>query len=437
MSTRSEPAAGLRRIVVPLLLAAAVIVAFASKPGREATRPASAPAPAPTGSHGGTVQTAGVPRLVDFGADRCIPCKSMAPILAELRAEYAGRLQVDFIDVWKNPRAGDPYNVYAIPTQIFFDGSGRELTRHQGFISKQDILDTWRRFGVEFSAPRAVHAGKLRHLVDTLFTALSHAVEGQPAIALAAAFAWGLASLLLSPCHLASIPLVVGFVNGQGQATPARGAAIAGAFSLGLFTTIGAIGIVTAAAGRLMGDVGPLGQLRRGGGVLRGRAVAARCTAPRVERTGFDAFSRARSSRGVGARTDLRHRVGTMHLLVHGPDAGRDLCRGRHARRVRRAAHHGVRHRPLFDHRPCRRIDELGGPLPSVDECFARRGAPQARIRAARVGGRGVFDLHRVRRRQRGPTPVDSNNNSTTGCAISTDVSVESRAKRRSALPRQ
>jgi cytochrome c-type biogenesis protein len=92
--------------------------------------------------------------------------------------------------------------------------------------------------------------------MDTLFTALSHAVEGQPAIALAAAFAWGVASLLLSPCHLASIPLIVGFVNGQGQASPGRGAAIATLFSVGLLTTIGVIGGVTAAAGRLMGDVG-------------------------------------------------------------------------------------------------------------------------------------------------------------------------------------
>jgi len=92
--------------------------------------------------------------------------------------------------------------------------------------------------------------------MDALFTTLSHAVEGQAAIALAAAFAWGVASLLLSPCHLSSIPLVVGFVNGQREATPARGAAIAGLFSLGLLTTIGVIGAVTAAAGRLMGQVG-------------------------------------------------------------------------------------------------------------------------------------------------------------------------------------
>jgi cytochrome c-type biogenesis protein len=93
--------------------------------------------------------------------------------------------------------------------------------------------------------------------MNVLFTILSHAVEGQAAIALAAAFAWGLASLLLSPCHLASIPLVVGFVNGQGQVPPARGALVAGLFSLGLFTTIGIIGGLTAAAGRLMGEVGP------------------------------------------------------------------------------------------------------------------------------------------------------------------------------------
>lgn len=111
------------------------------------------------------------------------------------------------------------------------------------------------RVRLQFSRRGA--ATELSRPMDTLFTTLSHAVEGQPAVALAAAFAWGVASLLLSPCHLASIPLVVGFVNGQRQATPARGAAIAALFSLGLFTTIGVIGGITAAAGRLMGQVGP------------------------------------------------------------------------------------------------------------------------------------------------------------------------------------
>jgi thioredoxin 1 len=79
----------------------------------------------------------------------------MAPTLVELRTEYAGRLQVDFIDVWKDPSAGDSYSIYAIPTQILSDGNGKELARHEGFISKADIPATWKRFGYDFSSPGA------------------------------------------------------------------------------------------------------------------------------------------------------------------------------------------------------------------------------------------------------------------------------------------
>jgi thioredoxin 1 len=143
------------RIAVPLVLAASVVLVLATKPGRDAAAPTSDAAPAPMASHGTSAQPAGIPRLVDLGADKCIPCKAMAPILVELRTEYAGRLRVDFIDVWKDPSAGDPYNIYAIPTQIFFDANGKELTRHEGFISKADILATWKRLGYDFSSPGA------------------------------------------------------------------------------------------------------------------------------------------------------------------------------------------------------------------------------------------------------------------------------------------
>ena len=71
----------------------------------------------------------------------------MAPILEELRLECAGQLRVDFIDAWKYPDQAVPFNVYGIPTQIFFDPSGRELHRHVGFISKEEILSIWRRLG--------------------------------------------------------------------------------------------------------------------------------------------------------------------------------------------------------------------------------------------------------------------------------------------------
>jgi len=90
-----------------------------------------------------------VPRLVDIGARKCTPCKLMQPILEELREEYRGRFDVVFIDVWKKPQAARQYRVRLIPTQLFFDASGRELFRHEGFFSKEDILATWKELGID------------------------------------------------------------------------------------------------------------------------------------------------------------------------------------------------------------------------------------------------------------------------------------------------
>ena len=72
----------------------------------------------------------------------------MAPILEELKSECKGKLEVIFIDVWKNPQEGPKYKIRVIPTQIFFDASGKELFRHEGFFSKEDILAKWKGFGV-------------------------------------------------------------------------------------------------------------------------------------------------------------------------------------------------------------------------------------------------------------------------------------------------
>ena len=94
-------------------------------------------------------QNRAIPKMIDLGADKCIPCKMMAPILEELKKEYAGKFKVQFIDVWKNPQAGKEYGVQMIPTQIFYDASGKERFRHQGFFSKEDILAKWRELGVE------------------------------------------------------------------------------------------------------------------------------------------------------------------------------------------------------------------------------------------------------------------------------------------------
>ncbi len=91
-----------------------------------------------------------IPKLLDLGAHKCIPCKMMAPILEELTKDYQGRMEVEFIDVWQNPAAGQKYGVRAIPTQIFYGSDGRELFRHEGFYSKEDILAKWAEFGYTF-----------------------------------------------------------------------------------------------------------------------------------------------------------------------------------------------------------------------------------------------------------------------------------------------
>ena len=131
----------LGKIAVVVVLAVAVVVVVAMKKNNS-TLP---PAPLAT-------QPTGLPRLVDLGSTTCIPCKMMAPILEDLKKEYAGKLQVEFIDVNENPDAAKPFAVRVIPTQIFIDASGKEW-RHEGFFSKEDILAKWKELGVALSVP--------------------------------------------------------------------------------------------------------------------------------------------------------------------------------------------------------------------------------------------------------------------------------------------
>ena len=96
-------------------------------------------------------------------------------------------------------------------------------------------------------------------MIRELFTTLTHAVEGTPIIALAASFVWGILSILLSPCHLASIPLIVGFISGQGKISIRKSFYISSLFAIGILITFAGIGAITAAAGRMAGDIGGYG----------------------------------------------------------------------------------------------------------------------------------------------------------------------------------
>lgn len=92
-----------------------------------------------------------------------------------------------------------------------------------------------------------------------LFSALTDAMAAQPAIAMSAAFIWGVLSIVLSPCHLASIPLIIAYLSGNKNQTPERAALTSSLFALGIFISIAIIGGISVAMGRLMGDIGTAG----------------------------------------------------------------------------------------------------------------------------------------------------------------------------------
>jgi len=96
-------------------------------------------------------------------------------------------------------------------------------------------------------------------MVEQLLTLMSEAVYATPAIALIAAAGWGVLSIVLSPCHLASIPLIVGFIDGQGRMSTRRAFVISNLFAIGILLSIAIIGLLTALAGRMLGDLGPYG----------------------------------------------------------------------------------------------------------------------------------------------------------------------------------
>jgi thioredoxin 1 len=141
--------------IVIVAVAGAVFLKQTKKAAPESPSAGNTVTPVPASSAVGeplqTVQGKALPRLVDLGAKSCIPCKMMAPILEDLKREYAGTFKTEFVDVWQDPEPGRKYGIRVIPTQIFFDAEGKELFRHEGFFSKEDILSKWKEMGADLA----------------------------------------------------------------------------------------------------------------------------------------------------------------------------------------------------------------------------------------------------------------------------------------------
>lgn len=137
------------RISTAVLVLAAVAALVGQQFGQSSSRAAEPPGPAQP-----PVTRTGVPKLIDLGSTECIPCKLMWPTLEGMKKDFAGKLAVEFLDVGKkeNLPLAKKYGINLIPTQIFLDADGKELWRHEGYISRYGILDKFRELGYAFAA---------------------------------------------------------------------------------------------------------------------------------------------------------------------------------------------------------------------------------------------------------------------------------------------
>ena len=126
------------KIAIVAVLVLAVAATSALRAGKRAGSVAAPGAPA----------AAARPRLLEVGSSRCMSCIEMAKVLEALRASQGARLQVDFVDVFEQPEAAERHKVSLIPTQILYDTAGREIFRHTGYFSHDDILAKFRALGV-------------------------------------------------------------------------------------------------------------------------------------------------------------------------------------------------------------------------------------------------------------------------------------------------
>jgi len=118
---------------------------------RELPKPQPKPSPQPgiTSISLEQALSSGKPTLAEFGSNTCMPCKQMKPILEELAIEYEDKLNVVIVEVYEHRDLASQYQIMAIPTQIFFDSSGKETTRHIGFWSKEEIITRLKEVGIE------------------------------------------------------------------------------------------------------------------------------------------------------------------------------------------------------------------------------------------------------------------------------------------------
>ena len=147
-----------RRAIKNAILVLLVSLAFGIGACRsESAQKTSAPASKETAAQGTILVTDEIKldfskfkiTFIELGSVNCIPCRQMQPIMKEIAAEFSDQVRVVFYDVWKNPAPGEHYKIRLIPTQVFLDERGNELSRHVGVFPKQDLIKFLKEHGVK------------------------------------------------------------------------------------------------------------------------------------------------------------------------------------------------------------------------------------------------------------------------------------------------
>jgi thioredoxin 1 len=136
--------------IVILLVAIGAVAAIRQKRGARECGSTCSRAPGPGATR--PAEASPLPRVVDIGAGTCVQCKRMAALLDAFAREFAGRVEVEMIDIRTDDELARLYSYRLIPTQILFDATGKELFRHEGFLSREDILAAFQENGVDLAA---------------------------------------------------------------------------------------------------------------------------------------------------------------------------------------------------------------------------------------------------------------------------------------------
>ena len=140
-----------RIIIVFVVLAAAVGVLLVKQIGRTSSSASdSTPTAGSAETTGTTESTVPLPRLVDLGGTGCPTCVALAPVIDGIERDFAGQLEVQKVNIIEDPEAGRLFDVRVIPTLVFMDAQGKELARHEGYLTRKWIMDTWGELGYGF-----------------------------------------------------------------------------------------------------------------------------------------------------------------------------------------------------------------------------------------------------------------------------------------------